>query len=154
MGRISKHISYNEGVRSQTATRKDIDNTPGDSELASMRLLAEKVFEPLREEFDTPIYISSFFRSKKLNKKIGGSTTSQHCKGQAMDLDADVYEGVTNTEIFDYIKNNLDFDQLIWEFGTAFKPDWVHVSYVSPEQNRNRILRAVKEKGKSVYRLY
>ena len=147
---ISKHVSYKEGVYSITATRKGIDNTPTDDQLHFMELIAEKVFEPLREWVGGPIKINSFYRSPELNKAIGGSTKSQHCKGQAMDID-DTLDRVTNAEMFNWIKENLDFDQMIWEFGDDDNPNWVHVSYVSEEKNRNRCLRAFKSGGKTVY---
>jgi len=147
---ISKHVSYKEGVYSITATRLGIDNTPGDDQLHFMELIAEKVFEPLREWVGGPIKINSFYRSPELNKAIGGSTKSQHCKGQAMDID-DTLDRVTNAEMFNWIKENLDFDQMIWEFGDDDNPDWVHVSYVSEEKNRNRCLRAYRTNGKTAY---
>lgn len=148
--RISKHISYREATRSATAARLGIDNTPGEYELQNMQLLAEKVFEPLREYFGVPILVSSFYRSDELNEKIYGSPRSQHKEGRAMDLD-DVLGGVTNAQIFSYIRDNLDFDNLIWELGDDDNPDWVHVSYVSEDQNRKQVLRATRRKGKTIY---
>lgn len=148
--RISKHISYKEATHSQTATRLGIPNVPSEYEVQNMQLLAEKVFEPLREFFDVPIYVSSFYRSKDLNQAINGSSRSQHCEGRAIDLD-DVYGGVTNAEIFQFIANILDYDQLIWEFGNEESPAWVHVSYVSEDQNRKQMLRATKKNGKTIY---
>ena len=115
-----------------------------------MELIAEKVFEPLRNWVGGPVKINSFFRSVKLNKAIGGSSKSQHCKGQAIDID-DTFKVVANSDMYDYIKNNLDFDQLIWEFGDDDNPNWVHVSYVSKEDNRNRCLKAYREQGRSKY---
>ena len=147
---ISKHISYKEGVYSTTAMRRAINNTPDDDQLNSMETLAEEVFEPLREYVNGPIKINSFFRCPELNKAIGGSYTSQHCKGQAIDID-DTYGKMTNAEMYHWIKDNLDFDQMIWEFGDDDNPNWVHVSYVSPEKNRNRCLKAYKEKGTTKY---
>ena len=147
---ISKHISYKEGVYSITATRLGINNTPNDDQLKNMELVAEEVFEPLREYVDEPIKINSFFRSPDLNKAIGGSTKSQHCKGQAMDID-DTYGKMKNSEMYYWIKEHLDFDQMIWEFGDDDNPDWVHISYVSPEDNRNRCLKAYRENGKTKY---
>ncbi len=132
------------------ATRRGIDNVPNDEQLANMELIAEKVFEPLREWVDGPIKVNSFFRSVDLNKAIGGSSKSQHCKGQAMDID-DTFGVVANSEMYNYIKNNLDFDQMIWEFGDDENPNWVHVSYVSKEDNRNRCLKAYKNNGKTAY---
>ena len=147
---ISEHISYKEGVRSNTATRKGIDNTPNDEQLSCMEKIAEEVFEPLRTYVGGPIKINSFFRCPELNKAIGGSSKSQHCKGQAIDID-DTFGRCTNAEMYHFIKENLDFDQMIWEFGNDDNPDWVHVSYVSSEDNRNRCLKAYKENGKTKY---
>ena len=149
---ISKHISYKEGVYSITATRLGVDNTPNDEQLANMELVAEKVFEPLREWVGGPIKINSFFRGLPLNTAIGGSKKSQHMKGQAMDID-DNYGHATNAEMYHWIKENLDFDQMIWEFGDDDNPDWVHVSYVSEEENRNRCLKAYREDGKTKYKV-
>ena len=134
---ISKHISYKEGIHSITAIRKGIDNEPNEEQLANMKLVAEKVFEPLRIFINGPIKVNSFFRSPDLNKAIGGSTKSQHCNGQAIDID-DTYGKATNADMYWWIKENLDFDQMIWEFGNNDNPDWVHISYVSPDKNRNR----------------
>ena len=147
---ISKHISYKEGVHSITAIRKGIDNEPNEEQLANMKLVANNVFEPLRVFVNGPIKVNSFFRSPDLNKAIGGSTKSQHCKGQAIDID-DTYGKATNAEMYWWIKENLDFDQMIWEFGNNNNPDWVHVSYVSPDKNRNRCLKAYREDGKTKY---
>jgi hypothetical protein len=147
---ISKHITYKEGTRSVTALRLGIENKPGEYELQNMELIAEKVFEPLRIAVNGPIKINSFYRSEELNEKIGGSSRSQHCQGRAIDID-DIYGYATNSFMYDYIKNNLDFDQLIWEFGTNENPDWVHVSYVDGDSNRKRCLKAYKENGKTKY---
>ena len=147
---ISKNISYKEGVYSNTAIRLGINNTPNDEQLECMELIAEKVFQPLREWVGKPIKINSFFRSPELNTAIGGSSKSQHCKGQAIDID-DTFGHISNAEMYHWIKDNLDFDQMIWEFGDDNNPNWVHVSYVSPEENRNRCLKAYKEKGKTKY---
>ena len=151
---ISIHITYDEATISTKAKELKISNDPNSKQLSNMKLLAENIFEKVREHFDTPIFISSFFRSAKLNAKIKGSSTSQHCAnvGAAMDIDADVYKGVTNSEIFNYILDNLNFDQLIWEFGNDENPDWVHVSYVSDSLNRKEVLKASKDKNnKTVY---
>ena len=147
---ISEHISYKEATRSATAMRLSIENKPNDYELQNMELIAEKVFEPLRKAVNGPIKINSFFRSEDLNKAIGGSTRSQHCQGRAIDLD-DTYGYMSNYNMYYYIKNNLDFDQLIYEFGTEKNPDWVHVSYVDADSNRKRCLKAIKENGKTKY---
>ena len=113
---ISKHISDKEGVYSRTALRLDIDNIPEPYHLVNMQIIAELVFEPLREWVSGPVKINSFYRCKELNSAIGGSSRSQHCEGRAIDID-DTFGHKTNAEMFDYIKDNLDFDQLIWEFG-------------------------------------
>ena len=147
---ISKHISDKEGVYSITAKRLGLDNVPGQFLLGNMKELAEQVFEPLREWVGGPIRINSFYRSKVLNKAIGGSTTSQHCKGQAMDID-DTNCKKTNAEMYEWIKENLNFDQMIWEFGDDNNPNWVHISYVNEIDNRNRCLKAYKEGGKTKY---
>ena len=149
---ISKHISYKEGVYSNTATRRGIDNAPNEEQLKNMELVAKKVFEPLRKWVGGPIKINSFFRGLPLNTAIGGSKKSQHMKGQAMDID-DNYGHATNAEMYHWIKDNLDFDQMIWEFGDDDEPNWIHVSYVSEKDNRNRCLKAYKDKGKTKYKV-
>ena len=150
MKNISNHISYKEGTHSNTATRRNIDNIPNDYQLANMNAVALNIFEPLREWAGGPIKINSFFRSPDLNAAIGGSSKSQHCEGRAIDVD-DTFGNKTNAEMYNYIKENLNFDQLIWEFGNDTNPDWVHVSYVSNDQNRNRCLKAERVNGKAVY---
>ena len=150
MNKISEHISYKEAVRSDTADRLNIINLPNESELDNMSTISEKIFEPLRSHVGGPIRINSFFRSVELNKAIGGSSTSQHCKGQAFDLD-DSYGCMTNAEMYKFVKDNLDFDQMIWEFGDDENPNWIHISYVSQENNRNRCLKAWKEHGRTRY---
>jgi hypothetical protein len=151
MVRISKHISYKEATRSATALRLGIENIPNEYQLQNMEMVAKKVFEPLREAVDAPIKINSFFRCEELNKAIGGSSKSQHCQGRAIDID-DIYGHVSNAFMYYYIKDNLDFDQLIWEFGTDDSPDWVHVSYVDEDSNRKRCLKAYRENGKTKYK--
>lgn len=146
---ISEHISIKEALRSNTAKRLGIDNTPDEYTIETMKITAEHIFEPLRNKFNEPIYISSFYRSPELNKAIGGSVKSQHCKGEAIDID-DVYSKASNADFFNYIKDKLEFDQLIWEFGNDENPDWVHVSY-RLGNNRMRILKAIKENGRTKY---
>ena len=148
---VSKNISYKEATYSDTAKRLGVDNTPNAEQFSNMIYVAEGVFQPVREHFNVPIYISSFFRSEGLNKAVIGSSSSTHIKGEAMDLDADVFGRVTNGAIFHYIKDNLEFDQLIWEFGSDEEPDWIHLSY-NGKDNRKQILKAYKDKnGKSAY---
>tara|TARA_R110002012_G_scaffold88016_2_gene217226 strand:+ start:193 stop:651 length:459 start_codon:yes stop_codon:yes gene_type:complete len=149
---ISKHISSKESMYSRTAQRLDIDNTPTKEHKENMIKLAEEIFEPLRSYAGGPIKINSFYRSPKLNKAIGGSSKSQHCNGQAIDID-DTFGRLTNAEMYQFIKQHLDFDQMIWEFGNEDNPNWVHVSYVSPQENRNRCLQAYKENGKTKYKV-
>ena len=149
--KISDHVSFKEGVKSNTALRRGIDNTPNRYEQTNMEVTAEKIFEPLREWVGGPIKINSCYRCEELNRAIGGSSRSQHCEGRAMDID-DTFGYKTNAEMFEYIRNNLSFDQLIWEFGNDNNPAWVHVSYVSEDQNRLRVMKAEKVNGKTQYK--
>ena len=142
---FSKHISWKEAFGSTTAKRLKIKNTPNEEQLANMKVLAEELFEPLREKAGEPIQINSFFRCEELNKAISGSaTTSQHIKGQAIDLDA---TGITNCELFYIIKNELEFDKLIWELGDDNNPAWIHCSYVKGK-NRGLVYQAKRKPGK------
>ena len=150
MEKLTKHVSYKEGVHSITALRLGLKNDPSDKHLQNMKLLSEKIFEPLRTHVGGPIKINSFYRGPELNKAIGGSEKSQHCHGQAMDID-DTFGHASNAAMFDWIRANLDYDQMIWEFGTDENPDWVHVSYVDPGSNRNRCLKAYRDGGKTKY---
>ena len=139
---VSKHISYYEATKSQNAIRAGIENIPSGEQMVRMKLVANKCFEPVRNWHGKPIAISSFFRSFKVNVLAGGSKTSDHKTGAAIDIDADVFNnGVTNAEIFQWCLENLDFDQLISEFGTEENPAWVHISYRSKATNRNQVLR-------------
>jgi len=149
---LSKNLSLGEFTNSQTAKRRGIDNTPKGEHLEAAKLLAENIFQPIREHFGKPIFISSGYRSAALNEAIGGSKTSQHSKGEAIDIDMDYRNGPQNEEVFHYIRENLPFDQLIWEFGTDKRPDWVHVSYNSDGEQRGQILVAKRNsKGKTYY---
>jgi zinc D-Ala-D-Ala carboxypeptidase len=149
--KISEHLSLVEVTRSETAKRKGISNNPTAEHLENFKILAENVFEKIRGHFGVPIHISSGYRSKELNSAIGGSQTSQHSKGQAIDIDMDGSgDGVSNADVYNFIKDKLDYDQLIWEFGTDKNPDWVHVSY-SKDKNRKQRLKAVKTNGKTSY---
>ena len=144
MGKISEHITYSEATSSYLALKYGIINIPNEIQLKNMILLAEAIFEPLRAFVGKPIAVTSFFRSKALNSKLKGSRTSQHManNGAAMDIDADVYGYTTNKEIFEYIKDNLDFDQLIAEYpDEKGNPSWVHVSY-KEKGNRKQIFIA------------
>jgi len=146
MKRISKHISYKEAVGSNYAKQKGIKNKPNEEQVENMKLLAEKVFEPLREWVGCPIKVNSMFRSQELNSAIKGSSTSSHMKGQAMDITS--MGGKSNLEMFHWIKDNLEIDQLIWEFGS--EPKWLHVSY-NKDNNRKQVL-VTKKRG--VYYTY
>ena len=150
--KLSEHLSVKEVSKSNTAERRGIDNTPTVSYLVALKEVAENIFEPLRLHFGVPIGVSSGYRGKELNEAIGGSKRSQHCHGQALDLDADIYGKITNADIFNRIKNHLDFDQLIWEFGNDKEPSWVHVSYVPDGLNRGEILKAYSEGGRTKYK--
>ena len=143
---LTQNFTLNEMYESTTAIRLGIDNTPSDIVIKNLLLLCKKVLQPLREHMDESIKVSSGYRNPELNKKIGGSKSSQHCLGQAADISC----GERTAEMYEYIKNNLIFDQLIWEFGTDENPAWVHVSY-SSTNNRKECLRAYKVNGKTVY---
>jgi len=145
---ITKNLTLQELIHSNTAKAKGIDNSPTNEHLRNLIEIANNIFQPLRDGIGKPIRISSGYRSEKLNKAVGGSKTSQHNKGQALDLVATT--GFTNKDIFDYIKKNLEFDQMIWEFGTDKNPDWVHVSY-NKGKNRKQVLKAIKKDGKTLY---
>jgi uncharacterized protein YcbK (DUF882 family) len=135
---ISEHLTLEELTRSQTAIRKRINNKAPMHVIENLKLLAEKIFEPTRKHFGKPIRISSGYRSVALNREIGGSKNSQHIQGQAIDIQGT--NGLTNLEIFNYIKDNLIFDQLINEYpNSKGEPSWVHVSY-SRLRNRKMVL--------------
>lgn len=150
--KISAHLTLAELIRSDSAKRLKISNQPLPEHLDNMKVLAKNVFEPIRNHFKSPIYISSAYRSEKLNKALKGAKNSQHCLGQAIDIDMDGSGLISNSNVFNFIKDNLDFDQLIWEFGDNYNPDWVHVSYVSPERNRKQVLVAYKFLGMTKYK--
>lgn len=146
--KLSQHFDLSEFTRSESAKREGLDNTPTAEHLQNLRVLCEKVLEPIRLKYGS-INISSGYRGKMLNHFIGGSVNSDHCLGRAADIDMDDSgTGVTNKEIFEYIKDNLEFDQLINEFNYS----WVHVGY-RQGANRKQVLKAVKEKGKTVYQV-
>lgn len=153
---ICQYISLAEATKSQTATRLGIDNTPTDEHLKNMQYIGTQIFDKLRkamhDKYGKPLAVTSFYRSAELNKAIAGSsTTSQHLTGEAMDIDADIFGGCTNKEVFDWIRANCTYDQLIAEFGTPENPDWVHVSLKRTGKNRGQVLRAIKENGKTRY---
>lgn len=153
--KISEHLSLAEVTRSDSAKRRGISNEPTAEHLENFKKLAENVFEKIRNHFGVPIHISSGYRSKALNDAVGGSKTSQHSTGEAIDIDMDgSSDGVTNKMVFNYIKDYLEFDQLIWEFGTKESPDWVHVSYESSGKQRKQILVAIKSGSSTHYAPY
>ena len=144
---ISENISFKEATYSQTASKLKIKNNPTETHIKNMKTVAEKVFQPLREFAGHPIRINSFYRSADLCEAIKSSRTSQHTKGQAIDLST--MGEKTNAELFEFIKDNLDFDQTIWEFGNDEEPDWIHCSYTT--ENRREVLKAYKHNGKTRY---
>lgn len=149
---ISDNISWAEATHSNTAKEKEIENIPNDGQIVAMKKIAKEVFQPLRVWANEPIRVNSFYRSPLLCEAIKSKTTSQHTKGQAIDIDA--LGEKTNADLFNYIKDNLEFDQLIWEFGTDENPDWIHVSYVGVNGNRKKVLKAVKKNRKTSYQIY
>lgn len=134
MKNISKYITYNEAINSQKANILKIANVPNNAQLLAMQLVGIRIFDVVRDHFKSPLKVSSFFRNEAVNRAVKGSKTSQHVKGQAIDIQG--LGAVTNKQIFEFIKDNLDFDQLINEYDYS----WVHVSYVSKEKNRNQII--------------
>jgi zinc D-Ala-D-Ala carboxypeptidase len=146
---LTKNFTLAEMTKSETALRYDMDNTPGEQEIAALKLLAEKVLQPVRDHFGRGVKVNSGFRHPEVNAKVGGSKTSDHCRGQAADIEI---PGVPNAELAEWIKDNLEFRQLILEFYTPGIPDsgWVHVSYVA-EDNKKQVLTATKQNGKTVY---
>ena len=148
---LSDHFSKKEITYSPTAEKYKIDNTPSKEQWKRIQILIDEVLEPVRVGLDKPIIVNSVFRSAKLNERVKGAGTSQHLanKGAAADIEC---PSLGNKELFDYILTNLDFDQLIWEYGDKNAPDWIHVSFVSKEKNRNQVLRCVKDvKGNPKY---
>jgi hypothetical protein len=149
--KLSKNLDLTEVTRSESAKRNGINNTPTPEHLDNLKAIATKIFQPIREHFKTPIRISSGYRSEKLNRLVPNtSLTSQHSTGEALDIDMDGTK-IKNSEVFKYIKDNLEFDQLIWEFGDDTNPSWVHVSYKANGKQRNQILRAIKKNGDTKY---
>ena len=143
--KLSKHVTLKEGIKSNTATRLGIDNSPKPEHLEVMKKTATLLFDPVRDFIGGALGVSSFYRSNNLNTAIKGSKTSQHCKGEAIDIDVDMYGNGTNKQVFDFIKDNIDFDQLIWEYGDKTEPSWVHVSQNEDGENRGEILRVYRE---------
>lgn len=148
--KLSDNLTLAEAIRSESAKRLGVSNMPTPEHLENGKIVAEKIFQPIRSHFNHPIHISSFYRSKALNSAIGGSKSSQHCTMEAMDIDMDGTD-ITNKQVFDYIKTNLEFDQLINEFPVNGNPSWVHVSYSVKGPQRKQVLTATKVNGKTVY---
>ena len=149
--KLSKNLSLAEVTKSTTAKRLGIDNTPDEWATENLRQIAVNVFQPVRDAFKCPIYVSSGYRGPELNRAIGGSQRSQHMEGRALDLDADVFGRCTNAQIFNWIRENLEFDQMVWEFGDSDNPDWVHVSFVYDGVNRKRCLKACRDDDGKVF---
>jgi hypothetical protein len=149
MTQLTKNFSLAELTKSETALRHDMDNTPGPVEIANLTELAGKVLQPVRDHFAKGVKVNSGFRHPDVNAKVGGSKTSDHCKGQAADIEI---PGVANADLAQWIKNNLEFTQLILEFYTPGIPDsgWVHVSY-DPANLKKQVMTATKQGGKTVY---
>jgi hypothetical protein len=154
--KLSEHFTLAELTPSATAKRLGIKNEPTPTHLECLKGLATNVLDKVREHFGKPIWVSSGYRSKALNDVTpGSSATSQHCSGEAADLDQDGRgTGVSNKMVFDYIKDHLTFDQLIYEYGTDANPDWVHVSWESTGKQRKQVLRCTRVNGKPVYAPY
>lgn len=152
--KLSKNLTLAEVTKSATAKRKGISNEPTIEHLENLKAVAENIFQPIRNKFGVPLAVTSAYRSMDLNWLIGGSLASQHCKGEALDIDCDIFGGLSNREVFEFIKDHLIFDQLIWEFGNDSDPDWVHVSYKRIGKNRGEILKAKRNKGKTYYEFY
>lgn len=146
--RLSEDFNLSEFTRSKTAIKKDIDNVPDPKQTKAIQYLVETVLQPVRSQIGLVITVTSGFRSKELNDLIGGANGSQHCKGEAADVECN-----DNAKLFNHIRANCQFDQLIWEFGDKNQPDWVHVSAINGK-NRREVLRAKKHNGKTVYEKY
>jgi nicotinamidase-related amidase len=146
---LTNNFSLAEMVKSETALRHDMDNTPGEAEIENLKRLAEKVLQPVRDHYGKGVKVNSGFRHPEVNAKVGGSKTSDHCKGQAADIEI---PGVANADLAEWITKNLDFTQVILEFYTPGIPDsgWVHVSY-NPADLKKQVLTATKRDGKTVY---
>ena len=149
--KLTENLSLAEVTKSATAIRMGIANTPSATHLIALKEVSKNIFQPCREHFGKPLAVTSGYRSEALNEAINGSKTSQHSKGEALDLDADVFGGFSNAKLFNYIKDHLDFDQLIWEFGNNNNPAWVHCSYKT-RGNRNEVLIAIKTNNQTTYR--
>ena len=148
--KLTKNFSLAEMIKSDTALRLDMDNTPGDEEIANLQALCENVLQVVRDAYGVGVKVNSGFRHPDVNAAVGGSKTSDHCKGMAADIEI---PGVANADLAEWIVENLEFRQVILEFYTPGIPDsgWVHVSY-NPDDNKKQVLTAMKENGKTVYK--
>lgn len=148
--KLTENFSLAEMIKSETALRHDMDNTPGDAEIANLKRLAENILQPIRNHYKKGVKVNSGFRHPEVNAKVGGSKTSDHCKGQAADIEI---PGVANADLAQHIVDNYKFTQVILEFYTPGIPDsgWVHVSY-DPNNLKCQVLTAMKENGKTVYK--
>jgi zinc D-Ala-D-Ala carboxypeptidase len=146
---LTKNFTLEEMIKSETALRHGMDNTPGENEIGNLKVLCEKVLQPVRDHFGKGVKVNSGFRHPDVNQKVGGSRTSDHTRGQACDIEI---PGVPNAELAEWIRDNLEYRQLILEFYTPGVPDsgWVHVSYVA-EDNKKEVLTATRKDGKTVY---
>ena len=151
---LSKFITLKEATKSRTAIRLGIENLPNEDQLKAMKLVATKIFDPCREFIGAPLGANSFLRVIPLNRAVGSSDSSQHPRGEAVDIDCDVYGNGTNKEVFDFIKDNLEFDQLIWEYGTEEEPAFVHCSFTDRYPNRKEILVAYVVNHRTKYKPY
>jgi zinc D-Ala-D-Ala carboxypeptidase len=149
MTQLTANFSLHELTKSETALRLDMSNEPGATEIANMTLLAGEVLQKVRDHYGKGVKVNSGYRSPDVNAKVGGSRTSDHCRGMAADIEI---PGVPNAELAEWIKANLPFTQVILEFYTQGIPDsgWVHVSY-DPANLKKQTLTAVKQDGKTVY---
>lgn len=145
-----KYFSIKELTKSSTAERYGIDNRPNSEQNNNLLRLVDMVLDPLREKYGKPIIVNSGFRSELLNKKVNGAKNSQHTKGQAADIQT---IGDKDNKLLFYLAKEMDYDQIIWEFGDDETPDWIHISYVSPDENRHNILKAIKKNGRTIYKI-
>ncbi len=148
--KLSENLTLKEATRSSTAERAGIDNTPDEEVVKNLINCAEDIFQPVRDHFGVPIMVTSGYRSQELNRLIRGAKSSDHLTGKALDLDADVFGGVSNADIFYYVLNNLPFSKLIWEFGSKHNPSWVHISY-DKDNLAGNVFVATSVNGRSFY---
>jgi len=144
---LSQHFTLGELTKSQTATRYGLSNEPNAEQFKALQILCVECLEQVRRLYNFPLKISSGFRSTAVNKRVGGSNTSQHCKGQAADFDYEPF-GISNKRLlYNIVSHNIPYDQIIYEFG-----QWVHISHVGKDRNRGQILEAYKQGKRVVYR--